>query len=295
MYVFGVKGLQYDPWGAHPRLLAVLGYPVAHSLSPAMHQPALDAAGVNARYVALAVAPADLGAAVRGLAALGFRGANVTIPHKETVMAHLNEISADARLIGAVNTIAVQDGRLYGTNTDGDGFLAHLRAEGVEPAGRPAAILGAGGAARSIAVALARAGVSRLAVLNRTVARAEEVAAVARAAGCAGAHGAAPAAAGLAGAALVVNCTPVGMHPHTGESPVPAAWLPEGAVVYDTVYRPAETRLLREAAGRGLRAVGGLGMLVYQGALAWEPWFGRRGPANAMFAAAAAALAAPRG
>lgn len=283
--------MTHDPWGAQPRLLAVLGYPVAHSLSPAMHQPALEAAGFNARYVALAVQPADLGAAVRGLAALGFIGANVTLPHKEAVLGYLDEVTDDARLIGAVNTIAIRDGRLYGSNTDGAGFLAHLRAEGVDPAGKAAVILGAGGAARAIAVALARAGVTRLAVLGRTAARAEAVAAAARAAGCAGASAGALAPAGLEGAALVVNCTPVGMHPHAGESPVPAAWLPAGAVVYDTIYRPARTRLLQDAVARGLRGIGGLGMLVYQGALAWQPWFGRRGPAEQMFAAARAAAA----
>lgn len=280
-----------DPLGTHPRLLAVLGYPIAHSLSPAMHQPALAAAGLNVRYVALAVAPDQVGAAVAGLRALGFLGANVTIPHKEAVLAYLDEVTEDARLIGAVNTIAVRDGRLCGSNTDGPGFLAHLQAEGVDPAGRPAAILGAGGAARAVAVALARAGASRLRVLNRTPARAEEVAAVARAAGCPDALAAPLAAEALAGAALVVNCTPVGMHPHLDATPVPAEWLPAGAAVYDTVYRPAETRLLREAAARGLRAIGGLGMLVYQGALAWEAWFGRRGPVEQMFAAAARALA----
>ncbi len=280
-----------NPWGTQPRLLAVLGYPIAHSLSPAMHQPALDAAGLNCRYMALAVSADRLGGAVTGLRDLGLLGANVTIPHKEQVAGYLDEITADAALIGAVNTITVREGRLCGSNTDGAGFLAHLRAEGVDPTGRPAAILGAGGAARAIAVALARAGVSRLMVLNRTESRAEAVAAVARLAGCSEARGASPSAAGLAGAALVVNCTPVGMYPQTDRTPVLAEWLPDGAVVYDTVYRPFQTLLLQAAADRGLRTVGGLGMLVYQGALAWEEWFGRRGPVDLMSAAAVRALA----
>lgn len=294
--------MSHDPLGRHPRLVAVIGWPIAHSLSPAMHQPALAAAGINALYVALAVAPDQVGPAVAGLRALGFLGANVTIPHKQAVLPYLDEVADDARLVGAVNTIAVRDGRLLGYNTDVAGFLSHLQEEGVAVAGARAVVLGAGGAARAVAVALARAGAQAVAVLNRTRERAEAVAALAREAAALDGRRIAVGAAApadlearpwLAAADLVVNCTPLGMAPATGETPLPPdllRLLPGGCTVYDTVYRPATTRLLQEARDRGLRAVGGLGMLVHQGAESWRYWFGRPGPVAAMAQAVRAAL-----
>lgn len=275
--------------------LAVLGWPVAHSLSPVMHQAALDAAGIQATYKAIAVPPEGLGEVVAGLRGPGWAGVNVTIPYKEAVLPYLDELGPQARRVGAVNTVANRNGRLIGYITDGAGFLAHFHAEGCDPAGRRAVLLGSGGVARAIAAALAGAGIAHLTVLSRSAARGEAVAALAvKAAG--NGRPSPEVATGpldsadevvrqlLSTAGVVVNCTPLGMEPDVRSSPLEDAVgvLPVGCFVYDTVYRPAETRLVVEARSRGLRAVGGLGMLVYQGALAWEVWFGRRGPVEIM-------------
>lgn len=283
--------------------LAVLGWPVGHSLSPAMHQAALDAEGIDAAYEAVAVPPERLAQAIEALREHPWVGANVTIPHKEAVVPLLDELGPQATLVGAVNTIASRDGRLVGHNTDGAGFLAHLHAEGCDPAGRRAVVLGAGGAARAVVAALARAGVGQLAVLNRTAARRQAVAElaqhVAAVSGRSLTVNTAPLDAGdetarliLSTAELVVNCTSLGMEPDVRTSPLEDAVgaLPPACFVYDTVYRPLASRLVTEARSRGLRATGGLGMLAYQGALAWEVWFGRRGPVELMQQVARAAL-----
>lgn len=267
-----------------------------------MHNAAFKEAGMNCYYAALAVPPHLVGPAVIGLNALGFVGANVTIPHKEAVMAHLDEVGPSARLVGAVNTIVAHaDGRLVGHNTDGPGFLALLAEHGILAEGRRAVILGAGGAARAVAVHLALAGAAQVAVLARTVSRAAELLKLVQAA-VAGEHHPEPrllalsesgleAERVLAAADIVVNCTPLGMDPEVGATPLPRIdLLPAGCAVVDTIYRPAQTRLLREAQGRGLPAIGGLGMLVHQGALSWEYWFGRRGPVGVMLAAARRAV-----
>jgi shikimate dehydrogenase len=288
----------------HLRQLGVIGHPVAHSISPAMHNEAFRNQHMNCYYGAFAVEPADLQAAVAGVRALGFLGVNVTIPHKEAVMAYLDEVAPTARQVGAVNTIVNRGGRLIGYNTDGWGFICSLDEAGVKLKGLHAVVLGAGGAARAIALHLALAGVAVLTVSNRTPERARalvrDVQAVLQ-------EGRPPTPelraveafsseerAALIDAGLVVNCTPLGMHgDHHGQSPVKEInLLPQQAVVYDTVYRPAETRLLKEARLRGLRTIGGLGMLVHQGACAWEYWFGRRGPVPVMHQAARGVLEA---
>lgn len=286
------------------RQVALLGWPVGHSVSPAMHNAAFAAAGIAARYQALAVPGEQLATVVGNLRGSEWVGANVTIPHKQAVMPYLDEIGPWARMMEAVNTITNRQGRLLGSNTDWAGFLLHLRAQGLDPAGLRTVVLGAGGAARAVAVALAMAGARELTVLNRTAARVDPVLAVAREA--AGRKGTPLTVARgplegrearrlLANAGLVVNCTPLGMHPDDSGSPLADTLgvLSAGTWVYDTVYRPSETRLMREARSRGLRAVGGLGMLVYQGALSWNFWFGRRGPVDVMWRAAEAALPVP--
>lgn len=287
------------PVAGHPRLLGVIGYPVGHSLSPVMHNAAFRDQNMNFYYGAFAVEPGQLAAALEGVRALGFLGLNVTIPHKEAVIPLLDEVAPTARQVGAVNTIVNRGGRLIGYNTDGWGFLSSLEEAGVNPKGLNAVILGAGGAARAIAVHLARAGAAQITISNRTPERAAAVAAEVRKAvpevriQAIEARSSLEAIA-LSEARLVVNCTPLGMQgDHVGESAVAdIGLLPSDAVVYDTVYRPAETRLLREARERGLLTVGGLGMLVHQGACSWEYWFGRRGPVSVMYKAAAAALEA---
>lgn len=259
--------------------LAVIGHPIAHSLSPRLHAAALIAAARPGHYAAFDVKPEDLGPAVRGLAALGFVGANVTIPHKEAVLAHCDRLDPGAAAVGAVNTLKFTENAIHGFNTDGAGFLAALAdaVPGWSPAGRGALLLGAGGAARAVAFALRGAGARRIGIVNRTPARAAALLA---------AVGGDPAMR-PEDADLLVNCTSVGMG--TGESPF-ADWqrLRPGCVVYDLVYRPAETALLAAARARGHPAAGGLGMLAHQAAGAWRIWFGDAPPVAVFLEAARA-------
>jgi len=214
---------------------------------------------------------------VRGLAALGFRGANVTVPHKQAVMAYLDEIKDTAQAIGAVNTIVVQDGRLVGHNTDGGGFLAALQEAGFQPAGKQALILGAGGAARAVVHALAQANCA-VAIHNRTVQRAAKLAHDMQRIGVRVPVTWVPITTRLADLDLglfdlVVNATPVGMWPHTDASPWPESLpIPSQWTVFDLVYNPLETRLLQQARQSGARAIDGLEMLVRQGALSFHMW-----------------------
>jgi len=275
-------------------LLALLGYPVEHSISPQMHNAALTEAGLDMVYLAFAVTAAGLPAALAGLQALGFRGANVTVPHKEAVIKHLDVIEPAAARIGAVNTIVNDGDRLIGYNTDADGFLRSLREAGFDPAGKTAAIIGAGGAARAVAFALARAGCAGLVVANRTSARAQELA------DALGGQYLYVAACSLEEqdlrpqllkADLVINTTSVGMWPEVNSVPLPIAWLQEGQWVYDLVYNPLETRFLSEARNRGCRTVSGLGMLLYQGAAAFTLWTGKTAPVQIMEAVLREAIA----
>lgn len=280
------------------RLLGIVGHPVAHSVSPAMHNAAFAAQSMHAVYGAFDVEPAHLGAAIDGIRALGILGVNVTIPHKEHVMAYLDEVAPTARQVGAVNTIVNRGGRLIGYNTDGWGFITSLEENRVRLAGRRAVVLGAGGAARAIAHHLALAGVAALTISNRTPVRAEIIAAdINQTEGTVQAvaveAGSPEERMALTQADLVVNCTPVGMAPDTEATPIAnPGILPPNVVVYDTIYRPQETRLLQECRQRGFKTINGLAMLVYQGACSWEYWFGRRGPIGVMHAAAVAALEA---
>jgi shikimate dehydrogenase len=270
--------------GSHTRLAAVIGYPVRHSLSPAMHNAAFRQLDLDWVYVACEVAPHAVDAAFAGARALGFGGLSVTIPHKAAALAAVDELSDAARQIGAVNTVvALTDGGLRGDNTDGAGFLASLADEGFEPAGRVCAVVGAGGAARAVVHALAGAGAGELVVVNRTPARAEEVAALAGSAGRVGV------AADLNAADLVVNATPLGLS-GSDDLAFDPHLVGEGQLVVDLVPNPAVTPLMRAARDRGARVAGGLGMLVYQGALAFELWTGRPAPVGVMRAAAAHAL-----
>jgi shikimate dehydrogenase len=269
--------------------VGLIGWPVEHSVSPAMHNAAFAALGLGWRYDALPTPPGKVEATLDELRSQGYRGANVTVPHKEAVLPYLDGIDACARAIGAVNTVVVQEGRLVGHNTDAGGFLAALREAGFEPSGRRALLLGAGGAARAVVYALARAGCT-IALYNRTPGRALELAQ------CLGDIAPVAVLEALAGAELdslelLVNATPVGMWPQAGVSPWPEALpLPAHWTVFDLVYNPAETRLLAQARAAGATAVGGLGMLVHQGALAFALWTGHAPPLDAMRAAAQEAL-----
>ena len=252
------------------KLAGVLGWPVAHSRSPLLHGTWLERHGIDGAYLPLPARPERFADAVRALADLGFRGANVTIPHKEAAFALCDRLDASAERAGAVNTLVFRDGRIEGSNTDGFGFLENC-AQAVpqwSAAAGPAVLLGAGGAARAIAAALLDAGCPRLTLVNRNAARAE---ALARALGGPVAVADRPP---LEPAALLVNTTSLGM---AGEPPleIGLAPLPAGAVVADIVYVPLETPLLAAARTRGgLHAVDGLGMLLHQARPGFEAWFG---------------------
>lgn len=277
------------------QIVGLIGWPVSHSVSPAMHNAAFDTLGLDWRYIPLPVdarVHTQVADAVRGLPALGLRGANVTVPHKQSVMPLLDELTPAAATIGAVNTILVRDdGTLLGDNTDARGFIADLRDHAVDPAGKAVLVLGAGGSARAVAFGLADAGAASVRILNRTGAKADELAATigARFPQCRVAGGLLPGDVNAAAAAvdLVVNTTSLGMTPNVDSSPWPDGLaFHAGQTVYDLVYNPPQTRLLAAAARDGATAVNGLGMLIWQGALAFELWTGIMPPVEVMRAAA---------
>ncbi|MDE2227583.1 MAG: shikimate dehydrogenase [Alphaproteobacteria bacterium] len=252
----------------------VIGWPVEHSLSPALHGTWLRQYGIAGEYVKRAVRPADLPATLGSLAAEGWRGCNLTVPHKEAALPLLDRVAAGARRIGAVNTVAVENGKLAGFNTDGFGFLENLRAAvpGFDAKAGPAVVLGAGGAARAIVDALAGAGAPEIRIVNRARARATRLGDE-LAPGVARIQPWAERTAALAGAALLVNATSLGMEKNPPLE-IDLARLPKTAVVDDIVYAPLETALLKAAKARGNPTVDGLGMLLHQGRPGFRLWFG---------------------
>ena len=251
------------------KVAGVIGWPVSHSRSPRLHGHWLRRHGIDGAYVPLAVPPEALAAAVTGLRAAGFRGLNVTVPHKQAVMPLCDRLHPSAARAGAVNTLSFDADGITGSNTDGTGFLAALRHGGVDPAAGPALILGAGGAARAVAAALLDCG-APVAVANRTRSRADALAAFLpglRVIDWTDREAALP------GHALLVNTTQLGM---TGQPPLPMSLdrADPGLVVNDIVYTPLETPLLLAAAARGLRTVSGIGMLLHQAAPGFAQWFG---------------------
>jgi len=283
------------------QLVGVMGWPIAHSLSPVMHNAAFDALGLNWRYVAFAVRPGQVRSAIEGLKALGFRGTNVTVPHKEAVIPHLDEIPARVRQFGAVNTVICdrdEDGhcRLSGENTDVQGFAHALRQGGFDPKGRRVLVVGAGGGARGVIYGLCGAGAAEVVVLNRTPARATAlVADLSAGTGDTGLRAGALTPASLERCAqeadLLVNTTTVGMWPQVDASIWPDDRpLPAHLSVCDLVYRPLETKLLRQARSSAAPAIDGLGMLIAQGALSFEMWTGQWPPEDVMRAACEAVL-----
>lgn len=256
------------------RLAGVMGWPVAHSLSPRLQGYWLETYGIDGAYVPLAVKPEDFAEAVRMLPRLGFAGANVTVPHKEAALRAVDEVEDLARRVGAVNTIVVrEDGSLYGRNTDGYGFMENLRAGAPawNATAGPAVVVGAGGAARAIVAALLDAGVPELRLINRTRARAEQLAE--EIGGAITVFDWEDRADALDGANLLVNTTTLGM---TGHPPLELGLssLPATAVVTDIVYVPLETPLLAAARERGNATVDGLGMLLHQARPGFAAWFG---------------------
>ena len=269
------------------KLCGIIGDPIEHTMSPVMHNAAFRKLGLDYLYVPFRVKRRELGQAVQGMRALNVRGLNVTIPHKIAVMAFLDEVDTGAKKIGAVNTIVNDDGVLTGYNTDGAGFLQALLEGGIEPKEKKVVILGAGGASRAISFSLADRG-AHLVILNRRLELdwAEELASrisqtfskkvdalelnrknLARV---------------LDRADIMVNATSMGMTPNINETPVTSDLLKPDLTVFDIVYNPIKTRLLREAEAAGARAISGLDMLVGQGALAFEKWTGLKAPIELM-------------
>ena len=272
----------------------VIGDPIEHTMSPAMHNAASRALGLDMVYVAFHVRAEDLRQAIDGMRGLAIRGLNVTIPHKVAVMALLDSLDPLAERVGAVNTVVNNDGRLTGYNTDASGFIQPLLQRGTELDGRNAVVLGAGGAARAICFALAEHG-TPLTILNRR----EEIHWAVSLADRVSRH--VPAAAAelneenarraLANAFILVNATSVGMSPRADAIPIPASLLRPDLVVYDVVYNPVKTRLLREAEQAGAQTIRGLEMLAWQGALSFRLWTGADAPVELMLREAERLLA----
>jgi shikimate dehydrogenase len=270
------------------KLLGVMGNPVAHSLSPLMHNAALASLSLDYCYLALEIRPELLPQAVVGLKALGCQGFNVTIPYKEQIVASLDEVDDEALIIGAVNTVVNREGKLVGYNTDGRGFLRSLAEEwDLGLRGEQVVVLGAGGAARAIVAGLASAGASKITIANRNVERGLllkadleqhypcKIAVVDLSEGKLDKE--------LAASLLVVQTTPVGMYPHAGDTPIiEPSRLWKDSYVYDIIFNPPETRFLLGAREQGCRTANGLGMLLHQGALSFEYWTGIEAPVKLM-------------
>ena len=279
------------------KLVGLFGYPLSHSISPVFQQAAFDHYRLPVRYDLWSTPPDGLEAEVSKLRGPDYLGANVTVPHKERIPALIDEIDPLASAVGAVNTIVKDGQRLVGYNTDGFGFIKSLEEAGdFDPKDRRVLLLGAGGAARAAAFALVKAGVASLTIANRTVQRAEslarDVGGLAKSVTAVHAAGT-PLSKAAADAELIVNSTSVGMSHGDGDglTLLDADLVPSGALVYDMVYNPSETPLMSEARKAGARTLGGLLMLIYQGAAAFEMWTGKDAPVEIMIRAGRQALA----
>ena len=267
-------------------LVGVFGDPVDGNPTGVLEEAGFAALGLNYRYLTLKVTPDDFDTAMKSLHALHMKGINLTMPHKITVLPYLDEMSEAARIIGAVNTILVQDGRLIGDNTDGKGFVQALAMEGVTPDKKNIVILGAGGAARAIAVECALVGASSITIINRGQANAEKlVSTLLEHTGAKASflpwseHQKLP-----EGTDILINATPIGFHPNTEEKPdIDYSSITPGMVVSDVVFNPDVTQFLKAAAANGATTISGLGMLVCQGALNFTIWTGMEAPYDVMY------------
>ncbi len=277
-------------------LVGLIGWPVNHSLSPTMHNAALAHLDLDWAYVPLPVQPDDVKDAIKGLAALNFVGCNVTVPHKQAVIRYIDEVSQAAHTTGAVNTIHIKEGKFFGYNTDAIGFLNSLIEADCHPKGMRVVVLGAGGAARAVVFALVRAGVDEVTVLNRTAERGaflvDDLAEVFPKSRLKYAALTSTDLSALGDEVdLIINTTSVGMSPKIATCPWPEdVPLPKQATICDLVYNPLETILLNRAKAAGLPTIDGLGMLVYQGAYAFETWTGQDAPIEVMRQACLAGL-----
>jgi shikimate dehydrogenase len=284
------------------QFISLIGYPLKHSVSPDFQQAALDYCKLDMRYEAREVKAEDLPSAINRLRQPQNLGANITVPYKEMITGLLDRIDDFARLIGAVNTVVNTEGGLAGFNTDAPGFLKALREDaGFEPINKKALIIGAGGAARAVSFALLNEKVSSLIIANRSLAKAESLTRALAKHAAGGNMKTEIAVMPLQNAnlekvvvqcQLIVNCTSVGMKCSSdeGKSPLAERLIPKGALVYDLVYNPSQTPLLRMAKAAGAKTIGGLHMLIYQGAASFELWTGREAPLDIMLEAARKAL-----
>ncbi len=281
------------PINGQTRVVGIFGDPIAHTRSPAMHNAAFRARDLPYVYIPFLVRPADLSRAIQSVRALNLAGVNVTVPHKERIVRYLDVLSAEAELCGAVNTVVHREGTLFGDNTDGRGFLVSLQERGLSPRRREVVLIGAGGATRAVLVSLIRAGSARVTIVNRTLAKSQ---ALVRKYGSLGKTqlAALPFAAlqepaPFKDAALVVNCTSVGLH---GEDfpPLPYAATPRSCLFYDLLYRPGQTSFLRQARQARRPILDGRRMLLHQGALAFSLWTRTPAPIEVMARALARAL-----
>ena len=277
-------------------LVGVFGQPVAENPTGVMQEAGFASAGLNWRYLNFEVPPAKLGAAMQALDTLGMRGINLTIPHKVAVIEHLDELSPEARAIGAVNTVRIEGGKKIGENTDGKGFLRGVRTDaGMDPKGKRVVMLGAGGAARAIGTELVLAGAASLRVVNRSVDRGSTMVADLRSAtgGSLQFEQWQGTYAVPRDCDLFVNATSIGLYPDVDAMPpVDLSIAREDMLVADAVFNPPETRLLATAKAHGLPTLDGLSMLVYQGVIAFEMWTGKSPDEAAMKSALKEALSA---
>lgn len=278
------------------RVVGIIGYPLGHSISPAMHNAAFKKLKLDWEYEPFEVNPKDLEEALKGMRALHIAGFNVTIPHKETIIPLIDEVTKNARIIGAVNTIVNQEGRLVGYNTDGAGFIESLKGDAkFDPKGKDVVLLGAGGAARAVSVMLAEAKAKSLIIADIDGEKAKSLSEYIGSYFDIKCNFVEPNSHELQlaidDADLLVNSTPIGMHPNDKASPLEKGIkLHKILTVYDLVYNPSETKLLKGAKAAGAKTCSGLGMLVRQGALALTLWTGKEAPIEVMRKAGLAAL-----
>jgi shikimate dehydrogenase len=256
------------------KMFGVIGDPIAHSMSPAMHNDLFDLYEIDAVYLPFYVSKGNLEAAVKGLKALGVSGFNVTIPHKTEIIAHLDKVDPLARAIGAVNTVKNENGLLVGYNTDGPGFVKGLESLAADLGSRSALIIGAGGASRAIYFSMAQAGIERIDIYNRTTAKAEELVSSCPFKVKSKVLGQEAAEKSLDEYQLIIQTTSIGMVPDTESLPLSPENITPNSIVSDIIYNPLQTKFIKEASKRGAAVQNGVGMFVFQGALAFEKWTG---------------------
>lgn len=270
------------------KIVGIFGYPVEHTFSPLMHNAAFSALGLDYSYIPFEVRPEDLKSAVKGIRVLNIKGINITVPHKEAVIKYLDELSKEAKLIGAVNTIENRGGKLIGHNTDGRGFIKSLLEDAkTRVKGKSVLLLGAGGASKGVAVSCALEGASEIAIANRTIKKADELVRHLKRNFKKTKFSAIPLdrhelAKVIACADILINATSIGLK-GKGLLPISQKDLHRDLVIYDLIYNPQITLLLKIAGRAGVKkAVNGLGMLIHQGALAFQIWTGKKPPVDVM-------------